>query len=207
VKDVAGQKTTSYEVGRGDYLGIPDPFARFRAPYPDHCTRKAFLADGSLVTIRAIKAEDAPLLVTFFNTLSPDTVFFRFLAHLRALPHEWVRHFTVIEYDRDVALVATRKDETGEHIVGVGRVMRHTGSTDGELAVVVADDQQGRGLGKILVEDCVRHSAELGMRRIWGVISRDNARALAMAEKLGFSIILEARGDLYEVERRLPPAG
>jgi acetyltransferase len=158
-----------------------------------------------LVTIRAIKAEDAPLLVTFFNTLSPETVFFRFLAHLRALPLEWVRHFTVIEYDRDVALVATRKDEKGEHIVGVGRVMRHTGSIDGELAVVVADNRQGRGLGKILVEDCVRYSAELGMRRIWGVISRDNSRALALAEKLGFSISREAGGDLYEVERRLQP--
>lgn len=207
MKDVVDKRTGSHEETRGDHLGIPDPFARFGASYPDHFTRKVFLADGSSVTIRAIKPEDAPLLVRFFEALSPQTVFFRFLARLKALPNQWVKYFTVIEYDRDVALVATRGNEESVHIEGVGRIMRHTGATDGELAVVVADDRQGLGLGRILVEDCIRYAAELGMRRVEGLIARDNGRALSLAEKLGFSVSREAGTDLCEVERRLDTTG
>jgi len=179
---------------------IPGPFDIFEAPYPAHYQTKAFTKDGSLISIRPIRSDDEALLLDLFNRLSKDTISFRFLADLKSLPGEWLHYFTRIDYAQDVAMVAVKEIESRERILGVCRVMRKPGSTRGEIAVVVADNWQGKGIGKILLQRSIRISKELGIRVVWGIVSSENKRFLAMAEKLGFSSKLDAEAGLYEIE-------
>jgi acetyltransferase len=175
-------------IDRGSgWLGHPRSFDLLRAPYPAHYEKWVFIKDGSLVLIRPIKPEDAALLVKLFHELSPASVYFRFLSNVQSLPEEWVDHFTRIEYDRDVAMVAVRRTEGEERILGVGRIMRSPGSTRGEVAVVVADAWQGKGIGTVLLKTCIRIAEDLGMLSLWGLVSSDNERVITMAAKLGFT--------------------
>lgn len=161
------------------------------------------MRDSLTVFIRPIKREDAHLLVEFFRCLSPRTVFLRFLTNLQALPLEWVKEFTDIDYGRDVALVALEEADLQEKIIGVCRVMRKTGSTRGEIAAVVGDAWQDRGIGTILLERTIQVARELEMRTLWGLVSSDNARVIAMAEKYGFRLKEVSESGHCELELEL----
>lgn len=174
-----------------------------RAPYPSHYRTRAFIKDGSLITIQPIKPEDGPRLVEFFNSLSEASVFFRFLDKLKALPEEWVAYFTRIDYDQNVAMVAMKEIESRERILGVCRIMRKPGSARGEMAVVVGDPWQGKGIGAILLERSLGIARDLGIKAVWGIVARENGKMLDLARKFGFSTQLDQEADLYEIEMHL----
>jgi len=81
--------------------------------------------------------------------------------------------------------------------------MRKPGKTRGEVAIVVGDRWQGQGIGKILLQRSVRIAKDLGMRSIWGIVSLENKKLLAMVERLGFSSNLDPEAGLYEIEMDL----
>ncbi len=175
---------------RGSFLNEESPRASemLGKPYPREYESTHFLGDSSAVLVRPIKREDAHLLVEFFKSLSPRTVFLRFLANLQALPPEWVRQFTDIDYGRDVAMAALEEQDSEDAIIGVCRIMRKPGSAGGELAVVVADAWQERGIGTLLMERSIRIARELGMRTLWALVAAENDRVISLAEKFGFRL-------------------
>ncbi|HTY23060.1 MAG TPA: GNAT family N-acetyltransferase [Desulfomonilaceae bacterium] len=182
---------------------MPESSDDFRTPYPKCYQTKAFTRDGSEITIRPITPEDAPLLVEFFNVLSKLTIFFRFLRGVKYLTPKWIKRFTRINYARDVAMVAVEETEDRERIWGVCRIMRQPETTTGEVAVVVGDAWQRRGIGTILVEHSISIARELGIRSIWGIVSPENRKMLAMANRLGFSVQLDAEAGVYEIKMEL----
>jgi len=184
-------------------LDVTEPDEVSGAPYPEHYRTNAVLNGGLSISVRPIKPEDAPLLVEFFNGLSAASVIFRFLTHLKTLPPEWVEHFTRIDYSQDVALVAVKEIESRERILGVCRIMRQPGSASGEIAVVIADDWQGKGIGELLCRRCIGIAQELGMTSIWGIVLPENKKFVALARKLGFGVELDPGAGLYRIEMKL----
>ncbi len=178
----------------------PEPFDDSGAPYPLHYETRALAKDGSEIIMRPIKPEDAPLLVEFFNTLSQRTVFLRFFGELKELPPKWVRHFTRINYARDVAIIAVDELESREQILGVCRIMREGETTKGEYAVVVADAWQGRGIGIMLSEYSIKIARRLGTTSIWGIVSPDNSKMIDMARQLGFSVKMDEEAAVVQIE-------
>lgn len=179
---------------------FPGAFNVFQGRYPSKYEMKMFAKDGTKIRVRPIKPEDATLLVDLFNSLSPASVFFRFLRHLKSLSPAMLDHFTRIDYDHNVAMVALLKTDAGEKMVGVCRVMRPYGSTKGEIAVVVADEWQGKGIGAKLMEICIQASRELGMKSLWGLVSSRNTTIIALARKLGFTLNEDPEADTFEIE-------
>jgi acetyltransferase len=182
---------------------IPEPVSL--SSYPEERRTEAVLKDGTIISIRTIRPEDAPLLVEFFNGLSEASIIFRFLGPLKTLPPEWVNHFTRIDYTQDVALVALKEIESRERILGVCRIMRKPDSTRGELAVVIDDLWQGKGIGRILSERCIPIAKKLGIESVWGIVSLENKKFLSLAKKLGFTIEVEPGADVYRIEMSLNP--
>lgn len=179
---------------------FPEPFDTGRSPYPYYYESKAFTRTGALSIIRPIKRDDAARLIEFFDTLSPETVFFRFLADLKSLPLEWVRRFTDIDYGQDVAMVALEGADDEERIIGVCRIMRNPRSDNGEIAVVVGDSWHNQGIGTILLKRSLRIARELGFRKVWGLVSAHNEKVSRMAARLGFVQRTDTTEDLFEVE-------
>src|SRR4030095_12486133 len=109
--------------------------------------------DSTDVTIRPIRPEDEPAMVRFHETLSERTVYLRYFHLMNLEPrtqHERLTRICFIDYDREMALVAERRNpQTGEsEILGVARLMKLHGANEAEVAVVISDKWQGRGVGK-----------------------------------------------------------
>ena len=132
-------------------------------------------------------------MVKFHETLSERTVYLRYF-HLMNLEqrthHERLTRICFIDYDREIALVAERcNPETGEaEILAVGRMMKVHGSTEAEVAVVVSDKWQGRGLGKELLARLLIVGADEKLTKLTADILPDNREVMRICEKLGFTL-------------------
>jgi acetyltransferase len=168
------------------------PMAAIRA-YPARYVAPWTMKDGGVVNIRPIRPEDEPAMVRFHETLSERSVYLRYFHLLnleQRITHERLTRICFIDYDREMALVAERRNpETGEsEILGVGRMSKIHGTTDGEVAVLISDHYQGRGLGKELLARLLIIGANEKLTRLVADILPDNRDVLRICEKLGFSL-------------------
>ena len=169
---------------------LPRPAIR---PYPSQYVSAYRMKDGTPVTIRPIRPEDEPLMVRFHTTLSKRSVYLRYFCSLSLstrVEHERLVRICFGNYDRGIALVADRKNpETGENeILGVGRLSGMHDRTEGEAAVLVTDEWQGRGLGTQLLSQVVRVGREEKYSRLTAEILRDNLATQTIFKKVGFQL-------------------
>jgi acetyltransferase len=169
-------------------------------PYPSELEHELKLRDGSRVPVRPIRPEDAALEIRFFEGLSENSRYQRFLNQMAQLPPQLLARFTQIDYDREMALVAVAPG-TGEFI-GVGRYAPNADGQSAEFALTVADAWQGRGLGKALLEQLCSRAREAGYVALDGHILNANNDMLGLAEHLGF-VRAGHDGDTVTVVRRL----
>jgi len=169
-------------------------------------TKKAdtliFTKDGNPIYIRPLKSSDADLVEDLFKSLSPRSIFFRFLRHWKSVPPEIIAYFRKIDCDLNVAMVALNGSSPEERILGLCGILRKPGSEKGELAVVVRDEWQGVGIGAELVKASLPVAKKLGMKELWGIISPENTTMIAIATKLGFRLSYHRESDIYEIEMR-----
>ena len=173
---------------------FPRPAIR---PYPAEYISSWTMKDGTTITFRPIRPEDEPLVVEFHRSLSEQSVYLRFFFQDRLdarIAHERLLRQCFIDYDNEMALVAERIDPQTGHgeILGVGRLKRQLSSTDCELAVIVGDRYQGRGMGTEMVRRLIEVARREGLRRIVALILSENAAMLALARRFHFAI---ARGE------------
>ena len=135
------------------------------------------LADGRRVTLRLIGPEDGEALRQAFARLSPATRFRRFLGGITALSDEQVRYLTEIDGENHVAIVATTDshDLKTEVPLGVARFIRLAGEPEiAEAAVVVVDEFQGRGIGRLLLRALADAARERGVRALRAEVLASN---------------------------------
>jgi len=156
------------------------------APYPAELVRRITLRDGRAVTLRPIRPEDADAHAAFFARLSPEDVRLRFFAPIRALSPEQIARMTQIDYDREMAIIATTGDGAEAETLGVVRLFR-TGA-EAEFAIVVRSDMKGSGLGGALMRAGLDWAREAGIARVTGDVLAENEGMLAFVRRLGFSV-------------------
>jgi len=179
---------------------ISAPHHLVMSPYPNQYEMIRTIKGGQKVFIRPIKPEDAPLLVDLFNTLSPQSVYFRFFTHLKSLSHKMLVAFTQIDYDYDMALVAFDKTQPEGRMLGVARIMSKPGGITPEFAVVVGDPWQGKGIGVTLMKSLLAIAKERGIENLWGVVLSENTQMLSLVRKIGCHISRGQYGGEYEVK-------
>jgi acetyltransferase len=180
------------------------PAAAIR-PYPTRYVAPWKMKDGQTVTIRPIRPEDEPSMVKFHETLSERSVYLRYF-HLINLEqrtqHERLTRICFIDYDREMALVAERRNpETGEcEILGVGRMMKIHGTNEAEVAVLISDKWHGRGLGKELLARLLIVGADEKLTKLTADILPDNRDVMRICEKLGFALKHSLDDDVVRAE-------
>ncbi len=176
--------------------------------YPTRYVSTWTMKDGNQVTIRPIRPEDEPAMVRFHETLSERSVYLRYF-HLMNLEqrttHERLTRICFIDYDREMALVAVRRNpETGEsEILGVSRLMKIHGTGDAEVAVLVSDHWQGRGLGKELLGRLRTVGTDDKLARLTADVLPDNRDVLRICEKLGFHLEHSLDDEVVHAEFKL----
>src|SRR5512132_395524 len=150
------------------------------APYPRELVRTSTLKDGFSARIRPIRPDDEPRLVDLYERLSRHTAYQRFFTVLRRLPSDWYRFLANVDYVRRLALVVERETVAGVQLIGVGRYEPAEEPDTAELAFVVEDGWQGRGLGGILLDAVLGAAEARGIRRFRAYVQADNYRMLRL---------------------------
>lgn len=176
---------------------LPRPAIR---PYPIQYVTACTLKDGAAVTIRPIRPEDEPLMVHFHETLSERTVYFRYFGSLkldRRVAHERLARICFTDYDRELVLVAERKEpQTDEHeIIAVARLVKSHRHDNAEFAVLVTDRFQRLGLGTELLHRLIGIARDEKIPRIVGYVMAENIEMQHICTKLGMRL-------RYDIEDR-----
>ena len=160
--------------------GIPLP-----ADYPSELERPLALRSGARLSLRPIRPDDEPRLEELFNRLSRHTVYHRFFAPYHRLRADWYRRFANVDYRARLALVA--EDERAGHLLvrAVARYEPDTAPDVAEVAVVVEDAWQNRGVGSVLLDAVLEAGETRGIRSFTANVLADNRRMLHVLRRLG----------------------
>src|SRR5262245_48754384 len=164
------------------------------------------LHSGQAVRLRLIQKEDAALLVELFHQLSPETKRLRFNLYTEKLPEERIWREAVALSDlnpqQHVAVVATVMDEEGqERAIGVARFVRATPQdTEAEVAVVVRDDFQRKGLARQLLNELALKARELGITYFSAWIMSENLRLMKLIKSMELKNV---ESDLRHGQRKI----
>lgn len=139
------------------------------------------LADGGTAHLRPVRPDDARILRAFYARLSAESIYYRFFSPHPKLTEREIEHFTTIDYRDRVALIVT----IGERMVGVARYDRIRDG-EAEVAFLVEDAHQGRGLGSVLLEHLAAAARERGLRRFVANVLPDNRRMTKVFREVGY---------------------
>ena len=145
------------------------------------------LADGERVRLRLTRPTDLAKIEAFLESLSPDTRARRFLSPTPRLPEQLVRRFAFYDPRERLTLAAAMPGTGGEQIIGLADVaLLATGLA--EIGVVVADDAQGLGVGKLLSEAVASLAMQRGATHLKADMLDDNRTMLHLMERLGRTV-------------------
>jgi acetyltransferase len=159
-------------------------------PYPAHLILEWQMNDGQAVTIRPIRPEDADLEQDFVKSMSDESRYSRFMDTIRELTQAMLVRFTQIDYDREMAMIATISDETtGKEIqIGVARYVTNPDGESVEFALAVGDAWQKSGVGRKLMSALIECARMRGYRAIVGDVLSTNTKMFKLMTSLGFTI-------------------
>jgi acetyltransferase len=165
-------------------------------PYPARYEHIWPMRGGGEYTIRPIHPDDAQMLQDLVQSLSPESRYFRFVSALRELPPAMLSRLTLIDYDREMALVAIHRENRSqpdgsqrevERIVGVSRYITNPDKASAEFSLVVADDFNGKGMGSRLMLSIMEAARDKGLSEIEGLVLAHNPSMLKLMKHLGFT--------------------
>jgi acetyltransferase len=157
-------------------------------PYPTQLVSQWQLADGTDITIRPIRPEDAELVQAFVRGLSEESKYFRFMNSMQELTETMLVRFTQIDYSREMALIAVTLVQNKEIEIGVARYAINPDGDSCEFALVIADNVQGKGLGQKLMVALMEAARSNGLSVIEGEVLSNNHNMFKLMTRLGFTI-------------------
>jgi RimJ/RimL family protein N-acetyltransferase len=147
------------------------------------------LPDGAQILIRPIRADDKRFLEDGLRQLSPESVHRRFLSPKRSFSRAELRYLTEVDGRDHVALVAEYPGEPVRRLIAVGRFVRYHDDRDAaEVAIVVADDWQRRGVGSLFAKRLATRARLSGIRRFTATMASDNVAAHKLMDKLALHL-------------------
>jgi len=154
--------------------------------YPEHLETYRTTKQNFSLFLRPVKISDEPLIKDFYYNLSDKTIYQRFLSIRRYLPHsELQKQFLVIDYTREMAILALKKNREQEIITGLAQYCIGENTLSAEISIIVRDDFQGKGIGSELLSYLVIVAKNQGLHTFTADIFPDNIAVFRLIDKLG----------------------
>ena len=166
------------------------------APYPAHWEADVIASDGATAHLRPISSADAEAVAEFHGRLSDRTRYFRYFSPYPQIPEKDLKRFVEVDHHDRVALVIW----LGREIIAIGRYVRLSESSAAEVAFVVRDDHQGRGLGSILLEHLAAAARESGLTRFVAEVLTENHQMVRVFREAGFEVSRALEGSTLHLE-------
>ena len=156
------------------------------APYPEELESEAVVG-GHKIVVRPIRPEDEPAHLEFIAKTTPEDRFMRFFEYRKSFSHRDMAKFTHIDYDWEMAFIASREFETGRfETLGVARGISDADNLTAEFSVLVRSDFQTEGLGGILMHKLIDYFRDKGTRKIVGQTHKANSKMIKFITEIGF---------------------
>jgi acetyltransferase len=163
------------------------------------------LPDRTVIRLRSVRPDDAPLLQDFAAHMSPADMRLRFFAAMRGLSHQLAARLSHIDADREMALLAFA--EHAQEVIGVARFSADPDNRAAEFAVAVRSDWKGHGLGHLLMERLIELARQRGIDELVGQVLPENAVMLRLCREFGFTVATDPSDPkLRRVSKRLQQA-
>ncbi len=156
------------------------------------------LRDGRLVEIRALQPSDRPALEAAVDRTSALSLYRRFFAVRTIFTEEQASFFVDVDFKKHVALVAVVNDGTGPSIAGGGRYVL-VGNDEAEIAFMIIDAYQGKGIGRMLLRHLVTIAKDAGVRQFVAEVLPENTPMLKLFAKCGLHMTVQSEPDVVHV--------
>ena len=153
------------------------------------------LRDGRRVEIRALRPDDRADFVAAVSQTTAQSLYRRFFIPRRGFTVEEVASFVNVDFVDCVALIAVMQQGERPLIVGGGRYVVERGQA--ELAFMVVDGYQGRGIGSALMRHLATIARETGLSELTAEVLTENLAMLSVFRKSGFRVASRAAGIVY----------
>jgi acetyltransferase len=174
-------------------------------PYPQELEQWVTW-QGEPLLLRPIRPEDGAAHLAFFNALEQEDVRYRMFIGLRELRPSQLVRLTQIDYDREMAFIATRKRADGQwETLGVARAVADPDNVAAEFAIIVRSDLKGKELGQILMDKLIDYCRAHGTQWMTGEALSYNRRVLNLVSRLGFEIVPTEDAGTMSLRLRLAP--
>jgi acyl-CoA hydrolase/GNAT superfamily N-acetyltransferase len=164
---------------------------------PHEAKTSLLLDDGTKINFRPIHPTDEPKMKDLLYTLSQDAVYSRFMTHVQRFPHKQIKDFVYIDHRKEVAIVGVLPEAHGEDIIAVGRYYLDPRTNRAEVAFVVRDEWQGRGIGKFLFRHLTTIAKRHGITGFTAEVLRSNKRMQAVFNNSDLRVRSKLSDDIY----------
>ncbi len=164
------------------------PHGKDQVLVPNDLTESFEPIIGQSVTLRPLRREDIDIEAAFLSGLSAETRANRLLGGMIRITREYLEKLTTVDYRRDMALAAALMLDGREVLIGVARYVLEPGGKACEFAVVVADEWQGRGIGRRMLVKLIDVARGRGLEEFYGDVLSTNSSMLEFCRKLGFTL-------------------
>jgi acyl-CoA hydrolase/GNAT superfamily N-acetyltransferase len=167
---------------------------------PKELQTTMLLEDGTLITFRPIHPTDEPRTRDLFYALSQETVYYRYMSHMKRIPRKQIQNFVYIDHRNEVAIVATLPEAYGEDIIAVGRYYLDPKTNRAEVAFVVRDDWQNRGIGTFMLKHLTNIAKRNAIAGFTAEVLRENRRMQAVFHHSGLKVRSQLVEGVYHFE-------
>ncbi|MGC8580066.1 MAG: GNAT family N-acetyltransferase [bacterium] len=171
-----------------------------KSEYPEILESYRTTYKGYEILLRPVKLSDEPLLKDFFYSLSDDSMYKRFISTRTDMPHDRLQKFVVIDYLKEMVILAVEKKDDREIILGMAQYIINPDNNTAEVAFVVRDDYQNKGIGTELLSYITYIAKKNGLHGFTAALLIENKHMLHLFEKAGFSVEKRAEGGMYELK-------
>ncbi len=168
--------------------------------YPESLEAFKTTRTGLDLRLRPVKLSDEPLLKDFFYSLSNDSMYRRFISSRTDMHHERLQPFVVIDYTKEMVILAVVPQEQKELIMGMAQYLIDEKSHTAEVAFVVRDEDQDKGIGAELLSYVTYLARKSGLLGFTAAVLMENRQMLQLFESMGFIIEKRAEGGVYELK-------
>ncbi len=168
--------------------------------YPEELERYDTLRDGTQIFFRPVKPTDEPALSEMLYSLSRKSVRYRYFTHTKTFPHKDVQQVTNIDYENDLAIVGVVPGPGGEEeIVAIAQYFLSPDSQSAEVAFIVQDEWQKKGMGSFLLDYLTATARERGVQQFYATVLPDNKAMLQIFYNSGYRVQTEYDGEAYHI--------
>lgn len=159
--------------------------------YPKRFQKNIKLPNGTMVLLRPIKPTDVDMWVELYNSLSSMSKYYRYFSTNQQPNSEMIELYTNIDYVNNFAIVGIISENGQEKMIGVARYVLDPPPDSAELALVVADEWQGKGLGTQLLIHILDVMIRRKIKKVHGDVFLENKKMLKLMYKSGFKLTKE----------------